>query len=208
MITNKDFLKQWRESGREELLAVPTPDTIDDATRSIDVVWFTGAAVPRYDWWSDSTYTLQFNLDGADLSYLNNKAPVCDNHRLARVQDQLGAVVRAWRDANNFLARLQFSMHTDLDRLWDDIKRGIVSKFSMGVELLQLTDKRDGNDKLITRTADVWRPFELSVAPIPADWGTATLKAEKIGPPPNIDEILARAAHAYRARQIALTNLR
>lgn len=203
-MTNKEFLKQWRESGREELVAVPTPETIDDATRSITILWYTGASVPRYDWWSDSTYTLEFDLAGADLSYLNNKAPVCDNHRLSRVEDQLGVVVKAWQETNNYLARLQFSMHTDLDRLWDDIKRGIVSKFSMGVELLETTDIRDQNEKLLRRTATLWRPFELSVAPIPADWGTATLK-RALEAPPTDAERLARAAYAYRQRALTIS---
>lgn len=201
----REFLKQWREGGRDEMLALPKPESINAENRTIDIVWFTGADVPRYDWWTDSKYTLRFNLDGADLTYLNNNAPVCDNHMMYSVEDQLGRTARAWRENNNFLATLQFSKRQKCADLWGDIQDGIVSKFSMGVELMEVEDTRNDRGQLTMRTAVKWRPFELSVAPIPADWGTATLSGAPALIEPSDTESMA--AYLSRARQIEILRI-
>lgn len=166
----------------EQLAAAIAPSTADPSTRRVDCVFYTGAAVARYSP-AEGAYTLRFDPRGADLSLFNGGAPVCDNHSMTRVEDQLGVVVKAWREDGKFLARLQFRRSTELtgprpkaDALWQDIQDGIVSKFSMGVELDEFTDTRDPKtNKLQMRTATKWKPFELSIAPIPADFGTTTL---------------------------------
>lgn len=189
----------------ERLGAAITPRTADPVLRQVDCVWHTGADVQRSSW-SEGSYTLRFLPNGADLSLLNGKAPVCDNHTMTGVEDQLGVVVKAWQEDGKFLARLQFRRSTEMtgprpkaDGLWQDILDGVVSKFSMGVELLEFTDTRDKANKLQMRTATKWRPFELSIAPIPADFGTSTL-----GRPTASAHVLTAA----RARELVIARLR
>lgn len=178
-----NFVRQWREAGKRELFAAVTPSTINDEERTVDIVWFTGIDVPRYSW-SEGSYTLRLDPKGADLSRLKSGAPVCNNHWMVDVEDQLGVVLDAWKDGANYLATLKFKRSTektgprpDCDGLWQDIKDGIVGKFSMGVELLKIEDTREKDGVLKLRTATHWRPFELSVAPIPADPGTQTMSS-------------------------------
>lgn len=205
---NKEWLKQWESQGRVELAADIAPSTADPEKRTIDCVFFTGVDVPRYSW-SEGSYMLRFDPKGADLSLFNGGAPVCDNHWMSSVEDQLGVVIKAWKDGSNYLARLQFRRSTEMtgprpkaDGLWQDIQDGIVSKFSMGVELVEFTDTRDKDSKLQMRTAMKWKPFELSIAPIPADFGTTTLNNNGV-----VIRDTAAALRAARERDLLIAKL-
>lgn len=213
---NKDeFLKQWHELKREELTAQIAPESANDEQRTVDVIFFTGADVDRYSW-IEGAYILKFDPAGADFSLLNNGAPICDNHWMSSVEDQKGRVDKAWMDSPGkppYKATLRFKRSTELtgkrpdcDGLWQDVKDGIVSKFSMGVEILESIDQRDKNGQLEVRTATSWRPFEISLAPIPADYGTTTLNAQP--QPKGIEHEPIGLAAAQRARDIAILRLK
>ena len=62
----------------EEISFVPT--TLDADERTVDVVWYGGATVPRTDPDTGDEYMLQLDMAGARLDRLNNGAPVFDNH--------------------------------------------------------------------------------------------------------------------------------
>jgi len=172
----QEQLRKWRDSGRELLAAAATPSTINADQRTVDVVFYSGAPVQRIDPMTGDPYLLAFDPAGADLSWLNNGAPVFDHHANAGAASQMGVIERAWADATGkYLATLRFSKRPELDGLWGDIAGGIVGKFSMGVELLSTTEQRDDTGKLTTKTATAWRPFEISTEPLPADWQTTTL---------------------------------
>ncbi len=206
-----DFLRQWEEAGRQQLAATVSPASINDELRTVDVVFFTGVDVDRYSWIEGGAYKLRLDHAGADLSLLNNGAPVCDNHWMTGVEDQKGRVERAWVDGTLYKATLRFKRSTEqtgprpeLDGLWQDIKDKIVQKFSMGVEILASTEQRDRTGKLVLKTATKWRPFEISIAPIPADFGTTTLSAERGSPTPN----RAQMDSTFRDREVEILRLR
>jgi hypothetical protein len=159
--------------GREYFAASLTPSTINDAERTVDIVWFTGIDVPRQSW--EGPYIRRFDPKGVDLSLLNSAAPVFDNHNTwDGTEAQKGVVEKAWVDGKLYKATLRFSKRPSVDALWGDIKDKIVQKFSMGVETLAEHEiKTEGQPTV--RLADKWRPFEISCAPLPADFGTTTL---------------------------------
>lgn len=169
-------LKTLSEAGKVFLAADGGLSSVNHEDRTVDVVWFTGIDVPRTNWWTGEQYVLRFDPKGADLSLLNNGAPVLDNHSSWNgAADQKGRVEKAWSEGGKFLGKLRFSKRPEVDGLWTDIEDKIVTKFSMGVEILESTEKRDDKGRLLMKTANKWRPFELSVAPIPADFNTTTL---------------------------------
>jgi len=195
---NAEQLKVWRQAGRE-FMAADGPTTVNVEQRTVDVVWFSGADVQRLDWWTGELYILHFDPKGADLSLLNAGAPVLDHHMTCDgAEGQMGRVDRAWVAKGQYLATLRFSRRPDLDGLWMDIQDGIVTKFSMGVELMEVTEQRDQTGKLTAKTAVKWRPFEISVEPIPADFGTTTLAAQ-----PGAGDASAHAC-AARVREIEI----
>lgn len=187
-----ETLKRWRESGRELLAAAPAaPASIDEKARTCDIVWYTGASVPRIDWWTGERYMLNFAPGGADLSLLNNGAAVLDDHdKWGGAEGILGTVRKAWKDGDNYLATVQYSPTPDCDNVWGKVAAGIATKYSMGVELMETVETRDEAGKLVSKTATKWRPFELSLTPIPADFGTTTLSAEEPADAQAVSEII------------------
>lgn len=163
-----------------EFLAGQPVSSINPEKRTVDIVFFTGVDIPRMDWWTGDKYVLRFDPKGADLSLLNNGAPVLDNHsRFDGSASQKGKVERAWGENGKWMATLRFSKRSSVDDLWGDIQDKIVTKFSMGVEILEKENLRENDHQVVL--AKSWRPFELSVAPIPADWNTMSLAAQKCG---------------------------
>lgn len=163
----------------KEFLAGQELSSIDPEARTVDCIFFTGIDVPRVDWFTGEKYTLRFDDKGGDFSLLNNGAPVLDNHSLWKgSSDQKGRVEKAWQEGKNSKATLRFSRRSDVDGLWQDIADKIVTKFSMGVTILKEERVTEGKSEI--RIAKSWQPFELSVAPIPADFGTTTLSAVEV----------------------------
>ena len=153
------------------------PESVKDEDRTVDCIWYTGADIARNSW-IDGPYTLRFDPKGADLSLLNNNAPVLNDHSVWGCESVMGKVEKAWEDGGKYYASLRMSRRPECDGLWTDIRDGILTKFSMGVELLETTEERDKAGKLTIKTATRWRPFELSLTPVPADFSTTTLAAE------------------------------
>jgi hypothetical protein len=175
-LNNEDLRERMR--GRE-FLAGQRVSSIDSEKRTVDIIFFTGVDVPRVDWWTGEKYVLRFDPKGADFSLLNNGAPVLDNHSIWDGSlSQKGKVEKAWQEKNNSKATLRFSKRADVADLWGDIKDGIVTKFSMGVQILREEKIQENNQEV--RLAKKWQPYELSIAPIPADWDTTTLAAEQL----------------------------
>lgn len=202
--------KEWQKCGHEALAAQLAADSINEEDRTLDIVWFTGIDVARYSW-VEGSYTLRLDPKGVDLSRLNNGAPLCDNHAMYSVSDQKGVVDNAWVDGSLYKATVRLKRSTDmtgprpeLDGLWQDIKDKIVNKFSMGVEMIEYVDTRNKDGQLELRTATAWRPFELSLAPIPADPNTTSLAAQSRKP---VVSDFGWAA-AARRREIEILNLR
>jgi hypothetical protein len=177
--TSKHPITPEMLSGREFLSGMQI-SSINAENRTVDIVFFTGVDIPRMDFWTGDKYTLRFDPAGADLSLLNNGAPVLDNHSVwDGSASQKGKVEKAWRDDGKWKATLRFSKRKSVDELWSDVEDRIVTKFSMGVELLETEKLREKDQEI--KLAKKWRPFELSIAPIPADFGTTTLAAEERG---------------------------
>jgi hypothetical protein len=201
---NLDQLKKLRERGAELLGSEVAPPSINVGERTVDCIWYTGADVPRVDYFTGEQYTLKFAPAGADLSLLNSGAPILDGHDSSEgCKGQMGRVERAWVQLPNYKATLRFSPTSDADSLWGKIAAGIVTKFSMGVYLPELTEQRDGNGKLLSKTALKWQPYEISCVPIPADFGTTTLAAAA-----NTRYGTWRLAAAHRAREAEILRLR
>jgi phage head maturation protease len=80
----------------------------------------------------------------------------------------LGKVIEgsAKVDGEKAIARVKFSRKPESEGAWMDIQDGIVKTLSVGYSVFRasLEDK----EKKLYRATD-WEPFEISMAPIPAD---------------------------------------
>lgn len=159
--------------------------SVDEETRSFEVVWTTGAQVRRYSWARDEEYDeeLVVSANAMRLDRLNGGAPFLNSHSSWDLRGVIGVVedgsVRV-EDGNGH-ARIRLSERGDVEDIWRDIKSGIIRHVSVGyrihkMERIAKDDRKDGGTRPLYRALD-WEPLEISAVSIPADAG-AGIRAE------------------------------
>ena len=142
------------------------PDTAIAETRTIEVVWSTGAAVRRRDPWSGRVYEEFLSLDPAhvDLSRLNSGAPLLNAHDAFDLEDVIGVVERAWiaRENGTYVGRamVRFSDRADVEPIWQDVRGGIIRNVSVGYAV-RAYEIREEEGTVPVWTAVDWQPLEL-----------------------------------------------
>jgi len=147
--------------------------SVNEAQRTVEVVFTTGAGVTRSDWYTGKKYIERLSLDPDHirLERLNNGAPLLDGHSGYSVrEDQIGvvesdSVVLLKGEAR---ATVRFSKRASVDDVFNDVKDGIVRNVSVGYVVNKYVEE-DGDNKIPVRTAVDWEPYEISMVPMPAD---------------------------------------
>ena len=121
------------------------------------------SAVPG--WGLDGAPAL-LDMAGADLSLLNSgRAPLLLDH----YQDfgsVVGVVERAWIEGDAAFASVRFAESVARGReAWELVREGVLSNVSMGFSALRVADADPRRCRVRW-----WRPFELSLCAVPADW--------------------------------------
>ena len=148
-------------------------DSVDEAARTVEIIWTTGATVRRARFW-DEAVDEELSLDGSAvrLDRLNGGAPFLNSHDAWSLDSVLGVVVDgSARIANGQgTATIRFSERADVEPIFRDIAGGIIRNVSVGyrVHRYDIT-KRDGAPEL-WRAVD-WEPLEISAVAIGADPG-------------------------------------
>src|SRR5271165_3670663 len=201
--------------------AKPVASTANEKDGTIDVVWYTGAQVPRKDPDTGDPYMLTLDMGGARLDRLNAGAPVFDTHFTgddyksvvagkAGTKAQVGVVNKAWADGTNGMATLKFDLgDEDGAELFRKVSSGIVQNLSFGAwiynrEKTTVQAQTEGKppygnpNEIGMFTATDWEPFEISVVPVPADFNTTFLSAEPL--PTKTDGQAARASSPHKEK--------
>jgi len=150
------------------------PDTVDEEARTIELVWSTGTAVRRRDFWTGKPYdeVLSLDPDHVDLSRLNGGAPLLNTHGAYDLGDVIGVVERAWIEKGGEdpvgRARVRFSEREDVTPIWADVQAGIIRNVSVGYAVRAFEITEEEGRVPIWRAVD-WQPMELSAVPIGAD---------------------------------------
>lgn len=176
------MIKELLESILEapSFLAAVMAKPVEAEGRRRDVVFYSGAKVERFDWFTGEFFDLSFAMGGADLTKLTSGAPVLDGHRSYQAADVIGKVEKAEHSSGGqYVAELRFSESPEVDGTWIKIEEGILTAVSMGVKLGKVVLKED--DKKLKRKhymATDWTPFEISVVPSGADPGARFLSMD------------------------------
>jgi HK97 family phage major capsid protein/HK97 family phage prohead protease len=106
---------------------------------------------------------LSHEAEAADLSRLNDGAPLLFNHNPDRV---IGVVERAYIDGNKRrgYARVRFSRNAFAQEILGDVKDGVLRNVSFGYSIDKMEERGSGD-----YVATAWSPYEISVVSIPAD---------------------------------------
>lgn len=175
------------------LRATLQPKTWNPDTRTVDVIWTTGADVKRRDWMTGREFIerLAVTADAIDLTRLNAGAPVLDTHSSYALGDVIGVVENATIVNGEGRATLRLSEREEVAGVVGDIAAGIIRNISVGyiVQTWDTTPPTRTDPEV--RTATRWTPYEVSFVPVPADPGAQVRAAvSPDSPPPNA----ARAA--------------
>ena len=154
------------------------PATVNTESRSVDVVFTTGAAVRRRRWtgWDTSVpfdEILEVSDRAVDLTRLNAGAPALDSHSVWSSHSQVGVVERAWIEGKEGKATIRFprdGLDQAADRMFGLISDGIIRNVSVGysierVKVVEPAAKGEVEQRIVER----WTPLEVSFVTVPAD---------------------------------------
>jgi len=133
--------------------------TVSEDERSIEFPFSSEFPVARYF----GNEVLQHDERSADLSRLNDSAPLLFNHDPNKV---IGVVERAWIDGKKKrgYATVKFSRNAFAQEVMADVKDGVLRNVSFGYAINDMEQRGSGDF-----VATSWAPYEISVVSIPAD---------------------------------------
>jgi HK97 family phage prohead protease len=148
--------------------------SFDEAKRTVDLIWTTGATVRRRSW-MDGPYDEELIVSGNSvrLERLNAGAPFLNAHDGYDLSGVIGSVVpgSAKIEKGRGTATVQLSKRDDVAGIAQDIRDGIIRNISVGYRIHAIEKKeRDDGSVPLWRVVD-WEPLEISAVPIPADPG-------------------------------------
>lgn len=148
-------------------------DTVNEAARTVEITWTSGATVRRNRLFQDAIdEELSVDPEAVRLERLNAGAPFLNTHRAGSLDSVLGVVEAGSARIENGLgtATIRFSERADVEPMFRDIAAGIIRNVSVGYRVHRYDiEKRDGSPEL-WRAVD-WEPLEISAVPIGADPG-------------------------------------
>lgn len=166
------------------------PGSFDANERTVDLVWSTGAAVRRADFWTGEIYDEVLSVDTrhCDLSVLNAGAPLLDSHYRYTLSGQIGVVVRASIEGGKGRATVRFSERAEVASIVKDVEAGIIRNVSVGYFTRRY--EVDRSKAVPVYRAIDWQPFEISLVPVPADPG-AQIRGGQAAPQQPCELVLA-----------------
>jgi len=155
--------------------------SVDPERRTVDLVFSTGAAVERTDYWTGKRYIEKLSMDpkAVKLERLNAGGPLLDAHSSWSIQDQIGVVEPGTAKVVKGEARatVRFSARDAVEAIWQDVRDKIIRSVSVGYRILRFEEEQGKDGALPIRTATLWEPYEISLVPMPADFGAGMRNA-------------------------------
>ncbi len=150
--------------------------TVDKEARTVRLVWSTGAAVKRMDFWTGDTWIEELSMDPAHVRMvrLNSGAPLLNAHGRSDLTQVIGVTEKAWIEGKEGIAEARFSRRADVTPIWGDVEDGIIRNVSVGYQVNRFEDvstKEDIKARVRRMRAVDWEPMEISLVPVGADAG-------------------------------------
>jgi len=147
------------------------PNSTNKETRTIDVVWSTGARVRRSPFFGDA-YDEELSLEPEHvrLERLNGGAPFLKVHETGELGAVIGSVVPETVRIENGkgIATIRISERDDVEPIWRDIQAGHIRAVSIGYQVHRYEVSKPEGAREVWRAVD-WTPFEISAVPVGAD---------------------------------------
>ncbi len=146
---------------------------VDEAARTFECVWTTGAPVQRFDWWTGQRYLEELSLDPAHIRMqrMEAGAPLLNTHNQWTLDAVMGVVEKTWMEPAEGRATARFSDRDErMNSYWRDVANGILRNISVGY-IVHRYEKIDPPEQggIPTWRAIDWEPCEISLVPVGAD---------------------------------------
>lgn len=147
-------------------------DTVNEAERTVEVVWTTEHPVRRYSW--DEGYymeVLSCDPKAIRMDRFRSGMSLLDSHDNWSMANRLGTVIpeSVRIEGKKGYATVKFSRSELAETLFQDLLDGHPIPISVGYRIHKF-EKAEGSDKALpTLRATDWEPLEISAVPIPAD---------------------------------------
>jgi len=130
--------------------------------RTIELSFASTTPVRRY-WGLE---VLSLDKGAVRLGRLNKEGPLLLDHDTRCL---VGKVVRAWVADGKARAVVRFGTQALANEAWEDVQNGIRTGVSVGYVVHHVTETTKSGDRESTFLVDDWEPFEVTLAPVPAD---------------------------------------
>jgi HK97 family phage major capsid protein/HK97 family phage prohead protease len=179
-LQNKSAMEMERPDPDHELDALKLEEPNGDGEARTLTGKYQRAELTTFDEVEDRTYEFPFSsefpvsryfgneilshaADAADLSRLNDGAPLLFNHNPDRV---IGVVEGARIDdkRRRGYARVRFSRNAFAQEILGDVKDGVLRNVSFGYSIDKMEERGSGDF-----VATAWAPYEVSIVSVPAD---------------------------------------
>jgi hypothetical protein len=158
--------------------------SFDEAYRSVDLVWSTGARVRRQPLFGEP-FDEELSLDPAHvrLERLNGGAPLRKVHDMGTLDAVIGSVAPGTARIENGrgIARVRFSDRAEVEPILADIRAGHLRAVSIGYQVHRFEVSRPAAGPELWRAVE-WTPFEISAVPVGADPAAGFRSAEPLSP--------------------------
>lgn len=168
----------------QQRLASIVPATIDEGARTVEVVWSTGAAVRRYDWWEDEVYeeTLSFEPGHVRMDRMQSGSAPCLLDHVNSTDNVVGVIESATIGNGEGRAVIRLDGGDPAaDALWRKVSTGILRNISVGYSVYRYEVTREDGKLPVYRATD-WEPHEVSLVAVPADAGAGVRDGGAVSP--------------------------
>ena len=153
------------------------PDTVNTESRTVNVIWSTGATVRRGGMFSEPyNEALSMAPECVRMERLQSgNAPLLWTHDL--FAPPLGIVENASLSDGIGSATVRFSKRADVEPIWQDVQDGIIRNVSVGLIIHRARETSKPGDALRTVEITDWEPREISLASVGLDAGAVIRSA-------------------------------
>jgi len=157
---------------RPSITATFVPESAKAEERTVEMIFYSGATIPRYSWdRGEYMLTLSTEPGAVRLDRLKSgRAPLLNAHDNYSADNVLGVIETAWVEDGAGKARAKFAKDDQAaDRVWNKVKQGILRNVSMGLVILRMKELESKKDEPKHFLATDWQPQEISIVAIGAD---------------------------------------
>jgi hypothetical protein len=142
--------------------------------RTVPIVWTTGAAVRRMDFWTGERWIEELSTDPKHvrMGRMESGAPLLDTHNRYSLGGVLGVVEDAQLKGGEGTAKVRFSRRADVEPVFQDVTDKIIRNVSVGYQVYRYEDVSTAEDtkaRMRRLLAVDWEPQEVSLVPVGAD---------------------------------------